>query len=221
MSSTAVEVPAVLPPTPTAAPSAVTPIEPEPTLFEMRHRFTVEEYHRMAEAEVFGPDARLELIEGVIIDKMVKSGPHVIATMLIERLFPRLVPAEYSTTAGNPLQIEGISEPEPDIQVVRGSPRDLAGRPPSTREVVLAIEVAETSYRRDRGPKWRLYAAARVPAYWILDLNRRLLEVHTAPTGEGDDSVFRKTELFGPDDEVPLVLDGAEVARFRVAEILP
>ena len=65
------------------------------------------------------------------------------------------------------------------------------------------------------------YAAARVPVYWILDLNRPPLEVHTEPTGEGEDAVYTRTQLYGPDDEVPLVLDGREVGRFPVKEILP
>jgi Uma2 family endonuclease len=197
------------------------PREDEPTLFDIRHRITVDEYHRMAEAGVFGPDPQVELIEGVIVEKMVKLPPHVIATMLIERLFPKLVPAEYSVTSSSPIQIEGITEPEPDVLVIRGTPRELQGRLPTAQEVVLALEVADTSYSRDRGVKWRLYARTRVLVYWLLDLNRRRLEIHTDPSGEGESAIYRKTQIFDADDEVSLVLDGREVGRFKLAEILP
>ncbi len=65
------------------------------------------------------------------------------------------------------------------------------------------------------------YAASRVPIYWILDLNRRRLEVHTEPEGEGLAATYARTQFYGPDDEVSLVLDGREIARFLVKEILP
>ena len=194
----------------------------EGSLFDLRHRITVEEYHRMLDSGALGEEPRVELIEGVIIDKMTKNPPHVIATDLVEGLLHRLVPAGFFPSMGNPVCIEARdSEPEPDAQVVRGSPRDSAGRRRGPADAALVIEVSDTSYAFDRKEKWATYAGAGVPIYWILDLRHRRLEVHTVPTGAGTAAHYQQVQTFGPDEEVPLVLDGREVGRFFVREILP
>jgi Uma2 family endonuclease len=194
------------------------------SLLDVRHRITVAEYHQMIDAGVFGPEPRVELLEGVIVDKMTKKPPHVLATDLLDELLHQLLPrgSGYCISMGNPVTIEDRDgEPEPDAMVLRGSLRDYAGRQRTPADAVLLIEVSQTTYDYDRYQKWITYAAARIPAYCILDLNRRQLEVHTEPTGEGEAASYARTQLFGPEDEVPLILDGREVARFPVREILP
>ncbi|HKI20980.1 MAG TPA: Uma2 family endonuclease, partial [Isosphaeraceae bacterium] len=108
-----------------------------------------------------------------------------------------------------------------DAMVLRGRLSDYAGRRRTPADAALIIEVADTSYRYDRFDKWVTYAGAGVPIYWILDLNRGRLEVHTEPSGQGETASYACTQIFGPDDEVPLILDGREVARFAAREILP
>src|SRR5262249_35568479 len=193
-------------------------------LFDIRRRITVEEYHQMLEAGIFGPEPRVELLEGVIVEKMTKKPPHVQATDLLEDLLHHVLPrgCGYFISMSNPVTIEDRDgEPEPDVTVLRGNPRDYAGRQHTPADAALLIEVAQTSYDYDRYDNWVTYAAARVPVYWILDLNHRRLEVHTEPTGEGEAAVYARTEFYGPDDEVPLILDGREIARFPVREVLP
>lgn len=195
---------------------------PAMSLLDLRHRVTVGEYRRMADAGVFGPEARVELVEGVIVDTTTRHPPHVIATDLMEDLLHRAVPRGFHITMGNPVAIEERdSEPEPDAMVVRGQIRDFTGRRRTPADAVLVIEVADSSYGFDRGPKWMTYAAARVAVYWIVDLSRNRIEVHTEPTGAGEDARYAQARLHGPDDEVPLVLDGREVARFATREVLP
>ena len=182
------------------------------------YRLTVEQYHRICEAGIVPEGAPVELMEGLLVQKMGKNQPHIVGTMLLERILPRMIPDGWSVTASNPVTLEDQgSEPEPDCQVIRGSPRDFLQRKPDPTTAALVIEVSDTSYRYDRHVKWANYAASGVPVYWIVDLNRRRLEVHTDPSPEG----YRSLREFGPDDEVPIVLDGREVARLRVAEILP
>jgi Uma2 family endonuclease len=193
-------------------------------LFDFRHRITVEEYHQMIDAGIFGLEPRVELLEGVIVEKITKKPPHVLATDLLEELLHHLLPrgCGYSITMGNPVTMEDRdSEPEPDAMVLRGKLRDYTGRRRTPADAALVAEVSQTSYNYDRYDKWVTYAAARVPLYWILDLNKRRLEVHTEPTGEGEAATYARTEFYGPDDEVPLVLDGREIARLLVKEILP
>jgi len=194
------------------------------SLLDFRHRITVEEYHRMAEAGVFGPEPRVELLEGVLIDKMPKNPPHIVATDLLEELLHHLLPrgSGYCITMGNPVTIEDRdSEPEPDAMIVRGNLRDYVGRRRTPADAALVIEVANTSYAIDRHHKWITYAAARVPIYWIVDLGRRRLEIHSEPAGQGETAYYGLTQILGQDDEVALVLDGREIARFAVREILP
>jgi len=194
------------------------------SLLDFRHRITVEEYHHMAEAGVFGPEPRLELLEGVLIDKMRKNPPHVLATNLLGDLFHHLLPrgSGYCISMGNPVTIEDRDgEPEPDAMILRGNLRDYTGRRRTPADVALVIEVASTSYAFDRSSKWVTYAGARVPIYWIVDLGRRRLEIHSGPAGQGETAYYGLTQILGQDDEVALVLDGREIARFAVREILP
>ncbi len=194
------------------------------SLLDFRHRITVEEYHRMAEAGVFGPEPRLELLEGVLIDKMTKNPPHILATDLLEELLHRLLPrgSGYCISMGNPVTIEDRDgEPEPDAMILRGNLRDYTGRRRAPADVALVIEVASTSYAFDRSSKWVAYAVARMPIYWIVDIGRRRLEIHSEPAGQGETAYYGLTQILGQDDEVALVLDGREIARFAVREILP
>jgi Uma2 family endonuclease len=191
-------------------------------LLDIRHRFTVKEYHQMLEAGVFGPEPRVELLEGVIVRRMRNSPSHDVACDLISPLLRDFLPKNLFVSRRSPLTIyDRDSEPEPDVVILRGGPRDYGDRVRTPGDTVLLIEVSDTSYDYDRYDKWVTYAAAHVPVYWIVDLNRRRLEVHTEPTGEGEAAVYSRTEFYGPDDEVPLTLDGREVARFPVREVLP
>ncbi len=194
------------------------------SLLDFRHRITVEEYHRMAEAGIFGPEPRLELLEGVLVDKMTKNPPHIVVTDLLDNLFHRLLPegSGYCTSMGNPVTIEDRhGEPEPDAMILRGNPRDYTSRRRTPADAALVIEVANTSYAYDRFTKWVTYAGARVPIYWIVDLGRRRLEIHSEPAGQAETAYYGLTQILGQDDEVALVLDGREIARFAVREILP
>jgi Uma2 family endonuclease len=201
-------------------------IEKEPTpsssLMERRRRITVEEYHRMLDSGFLGPEPKVELLEGVIVEKMSENPPHNLARDLLQHLLHRLLVPGYFHSMATSMAIEDRDgEPEPDLMVLRGEIRDYAGRRRTPGDAALLTEVSDTSYDYDRYAKWVTYAAARVPVCWILDLNRRQLEVHTEPTGEGAAATYARIQVFGPDDEVPLILDGREVGRFFVREILP
>jgi len=193
-------------------------------LISFRHRITVAEYHHALEAGVFGPEPRVELLEGLVVEKMSKNPPHILATDLIQYLMNRILPAGYFISMGNPVTIEARDgEPEPDASILRGQLRDYTGRTRTPTDMVLVIEVADSSYSYDRYQKSSTYAAAGIPIYWILDLNRRRLEVFTNPVSENAETpaYYAQTQIHASEDEVRMILDGREVARFIVAEILP
>ena len=112
------------------------------------------------------------------------------------------------------------SVPEPDLSVLRGDIEDYDRRKPGPADVGLIVEVADTSVRKDRGMLLR-YAHANVPTTWLIDLNTRVVEVHTDPTGPAKRPRYRKVARFADNETVPVVLDGLEVGRVAVRDLLP
>jgi Putative restriction endonuclease len=192
-----------------------------------RHRITVAEYHHMNNARVFGQSPQIELLDGVIVDKMTQNPPHFIATDMIDDLlhhiFPRGSASGYCISMGGPITIEDRDgEPQPDAMIIRGSIRDGIGRRRTPADVALLIEVSDSSYDVDRFRKWITYAAVRIPIYWIVDLNHDRLEVHTEPTGQGESAIYTHSVIYEKlDENVSLILDGHEITKFPLIEILP
>lgn len=177
----------------------------------------VEQYHAMARAGILDEGAPVELLEGMLVSKMTKLPPHVIATKLVHLALSRTVPAGWHVGQEAPVVFLPRNEPEPDFSVVRGEIRDYSQRDPGPEDVGLLIEVADSSPTRDRQAKLRIYAGAGVPVYWIINLVDRQVEVYTGPTGPR----YAQRTDFGPDDAAPLCLDGQEVARLAVRDLLP
>jgi len=190
-------------------------VPPEPVL-----PLTVEQYHEMARAGIFLDGDPIELLEGWLVNKMTKHPPHSVATSETRRVLDRLVSAGWSVDAQEPITTDD-SEPEPDVSVIRGRRRDFADRHPGPHEVGLLVEVADASLERDRGWKKRIYAGARIPVYWIVNLIDRRVEVFTQPTGSGEQADYASRQVFQAPDSIPVVLDGEEVGQIAVAELLP
>ncbi len=112
-------------------------------------------------------------------------------------------------------------KPEPDVGVIRGRPEDYPADPPGLDRFAQLIEVAESSYGTDSGVKLRKYASVGVPIYWIVDLSRRHVEVHRGPSGRGKAAVYKQVTYHDPGEDVPVEIDGREVGRVAVADILP
>jgi len=192
-----------------------------PSLADRLYRFTLDEYHKLAEADILR-DTRVELIEGLLVKKMTKKPPHIIATELVQNLLSRILPVGWYVTMQNPIALaESDSEPEPDAKVVRGTPRDYADRIAGPGDVGLVIEVSDTSLRDDQNVKKKVYAQSAVPIYWIVNIPSRRIQVYTDPTGPDPTPDYRHRSDHGSDDQVTLILDGREIARISVADLLP
>lgn len=183
-------------------------------------RFTVEKYQQLGEIGVLGENDRVELLEGWIVPKMVHNPPHDVSVQLTGRVLRAVIPEGWCDRSQATVRTDD-SAPEPDVAIVRGSHRDFISRHPEPGEVGLVVEVAESSLSTDRGTKARLYARAQIPCYWIINLIDRQLEVLTNPGGPADAPAYDQRQVFGPDDDVPFVLDGTELARIAVRELLP
>jgi len=155
-----------------------------------QRRFTVAEYHRMAETGILRPDERVELVRGVVRRMSPKKRAHVIATALICDRLSEALKGRACLYQDAPLVAEEIdSEPEPDVMVYSNPDPRAYGT--SRTKALLAIEVAESSLEYDRGEKSTLYAEAGVPEYWVLNLVDRELEVFRDPVEGGYSRHFR------------------------------
>ena len=144
-----------------------------------RRRGTRQENERATEIGLFGPEERLELIEGEVIRKVPQNTPHATALLLATDLLRQAFGVGLHVRAQLPLAIGPRSEPEPDLAVVSGSPRDYEDAHPISARLV--VEISDTTLRFDRTTKAGLYARAGVVEYWIVNLNERILEVHREP----------------------------------------
>jgi Uma2 family endonuclease len=154
-----------------------------------RRLFTVEEYHRMAEAGVLGPDERVELIEGEII-QMAPIGPrHAGCVINATRLFITRLGDRAVVSPQNPVVIRPRSEPQPDVLLLRPRAVSYSRELPASQDVLLAVEVADTTVRFDRLVKARLYARAGIREFWLCLPVDGSVEVYRGPAADGYTSV--------------------------------
>ncbi len=183
-------------------------------------RLTVEQYHEMARAGILPASAPLELLEGWLVRKMTKDPPHALSVGCTGDALVSVVGTRRHVRTESPITTAD-SEPEPDLTVVRGVRRDYVDRHPGPAEVELVVEVADTSLDRDRRWKKTLYAVQGIPVYWIINLVDRQIEVFTRPTGPHAQPDYADCRFFRDGEQIPVVLDGIEVGRFAVADLLP
>ena len=183
-------------------------------------RPTVEQYHTMIDAGVLGDDDPVELLEGWLVIKIPKHSPHSLSNELVAETLRPLLRKGWHLRSQQPITTDS-SEPEPDNAVVRGMLRDFTFGHPTPKDTPLLIEVSDFTLTRDRGIKKRIYARAGIPVYWIVNLIDRCVEVYTEPSGPAEQPDYRKQQVLGPDDSVSVVLDGQEVGKIQVKQLLP
>jgi Uma2 family endonuclease len=178
-------------------------------------RWTVDEYYRLAESGFIAPDERVELIEGEILSVSPQKSPHAVALTLCSGVLQQAFGAGWVIRVQSPIRLAEDSEPEPDLAVVAGEPRDyLSGHPVSA---ALLVEIADTTLRFDLGRKAQLYSGGGIPEYWVLSLPERKLVVHRDP--DRASRAYRGVTRWGSDQTVsPLAASEALIA---VADLLP
>lgn len=153
-----------------------------------RRRFTVHDYHRMGEAGILHEDDRVELIEGEIVEMAAIGTRHFACVNQLTRSLVREVGDAAIVSVQNPVRLDEHSEPQPDLTVLRV--RDYRESLPIPEDVLLLIEVSDTTLSYDRGVKLPLYARAGIREVWIVDVTHEVIERHTDPSGDG----YRRTE---------------------------
>lgn len=144
-----------------------------------RRYFKVDEYHRMGEAGVFSEDDRVELVEGEIVEMTPIGRRHASCVGRLTEIF-----GGYSQAilwVQNPVQLDVYTEVQPDVALLRRREDFYSRSHPTPSDVLLAVEVADTSAAYDREVKLPLYARSGVPEVWLVDLNESAVEVYAAP----------------------------------------
>jgi Uma2 family endonuclease len=185
------------------------------------YRLSVSQFEKMITARIFPPSARVELLGGIPATQMTKHTPHNFAVGRLGNALREIVLPEYVVREEKSAPLTRVWRPEPDIVVAHGPDDRYRKADPSAAEVALIVEVAESSYSTDRGVKWHGYAAAAVPVYWIVNLEKRVVEVYTAPTGRGKNARYANKATFNAGDTVPVVITDREIGGVAVNEILP
>jgi Uma2 family endonuclease len=183
-------------------------------------RWTRAEYDRLVSLGVFREDERLELLGGYLVVREPQGSRHGVAIELADSALRIAFGPGWRIRGQLPIALDDESEPEPDLSVVAGDPRDSGHQHPS--RPVLVVEIAEASLVFDRRTKGPLYARAGVPEYWIVNLVDRVLEVYRDPvvtSGAGTGGRYAAVStLDAASVVVPLA---APDARIRIADLLP
>jgi Uma2 family endonuclease len=162
-----------------------------------RHRLTVDDYYRMAEVGILDPEARVELIDGEIIDSAPPGSPHAGTVNYLTEVLMRAVESRATVIAQHPVRLDEYSEPQPDLALLRRRDDFYRERHPRAADVFLIIEVAASSLRFDRKRKQPLYARHGIPEMWLVDLGGRRLVRYRAPE-QGSYSLHDEPDLDTP-----------------------
>ena len=158
-------------------------------------RFTVDEYYMLAEAGILAPSERVELLDGEIITMAAMGSRHAAGIRAFDELLGEALGRRVTRSVQCPLRLSHWCEPEPDIALLRRRDDAYAGGHPAPADVLLLIEVADSSVRNDRRRKLPVYALFGIPEVWLADLPAGQVEIHDRPTPAG----YARTRVVGRD----------------------
>jgi Uma2 family endonuclease len=184
---------------------------PEPVYAkELMYPITVELFQRMVRAGILTDDDPVELLEETLVFSMPQNEPHSMCLRKATYLLVPALPAGWFVQFQQPIQLDD-GMPEPDATIVAGSIGDFATRHPRAGDVVLVIEIADTTLIRDRGIKLRSYARAGIATYWIVNLESRCVEIYSDPDNSGPEPVYRSKRVVDAGGTVRLMLGGQAI----------
>lgn len=189
-------------------------------------RFSASEYERMIDVGIIKSGEPLELLDGRLVPKMSKNPGHRIATRLTRLALESRIPNGWYVDPQEPIRLAEMhvgagNVPEPDVAVIRGDTEDYPTSHPTAADVALVVEVAESTLRDDRGLKKQIYAHARVPEYWIVNLVDRQLEVYQRPTGSGLKADYEVARTLSLNESVSVRIGSKTVGPIPVKSLFP
>jgi Uma2 family endonuclease len=166
---------------------------------ESRPPLTVEEFERLAETEGWDEDTHVELLDGEVVWMSPINDPHAACVKRLNHLFNRrYADDQVLVSVQDPIRIERYDEPQPDVALLRPRPDFYASATPTPPDILLLVEVADTTLRTDLGRKARIYASGGVAEYWVVDLNNRVLYMHRSPEG----AIYTERQVLAPGERV-------------------
>jgi Uma2 family endonuclease len=183
-------------------------------------RFTIDEYHQLIELGFLKEGDRIELIRGELIQMVAKGTPHTFCTTRLCRQLDRLLGDGSVVRCQEPIIISLDSEPEPDAVIARGKDEDYLAHHPYPQDILLVVEISDSTLKYDQTKKLNLYAEAGISNYWIVNLLARQLEVYSQPyqNAQGDFSYLSK-QIFLSNQSVPI--SGFEDVLLDLSRIFP
>jgi Uma2 family endonuclease len=179
----------------------------------LRRKFTVEQFHKMAETGILNEGDRVELIRGEIIEMAAIGTKHACCVRRLDKVLHRKLCDEVIISIQNPIGLDDSSEPQPDVALLKPREDDYLSAHPQPKDVFLIIEVADTTIKYDREVKIPLYAEQGVVEVWLVDINSECVEVYREPVNGS----YQKVEKFGRGD---LVIQAFNDVNISVDEIL-
>ena len=167
-----------------------------------RHRFTIRDYHRMIEAGILDENDKVELVGGEVVEMSAMGSRHAASIRQLDKRFQRALGDAASIGVQLPLTIPNYDEPEPDIAVLRPREDEYALRNPRPSDVLLVVEVSDTTLAYDRGEKLHVYASAAITETWIADLATREGGVERYSDPDPDTGSYRSVRRFGRGETV-------------------
>lgn len=155
------------------------------TVRALRRRFTVEEYHQIAKAGILSEDDRVELMEGEIVEMIPISSRHAACVDCLNHLISHSLGEAVTVRVQSPIHLTEHSEPQPDLALLKHRYDFYADKHPGPEDVLLVVEVAETSQEYDREVKIPHYAQAGIPEAWLVDLKKEMIESYSKPSPQG------------------------------------
>ncbi len=175
-------------------------IDPTLNLEPIIKMWTVAEYHRLSELGLLDADGRTELIDGQILLMASKGTPHVIALQLLANPLSEQLKNIAVIRTQDPIQLDDLSEPEPDLIIAKGEVLDYSQHHPYPADIHLVVEIADSTLKYDCQVKDKLYARAGIIEYWVVDLKNRQVHIfqNPMPTGYTNHLILNEPNQFSP-----------------------
>lgn len=201
-----------------APPTPVRPaFTPGPCMSQSLYRLTVRQFRRMIDEGTIAEDERIELIEGLLVSKPRRHRPYIVAGNKGLRILWRMIPPGWHVAKGMPILASEWSRLEPDLAVIRGVVDDYDEREATADDTALVAEIADANLPADRADMSRVYAAAGIPVFWIINLVDGQVEIFSEPRREG----YQSQQILARGQDVPVVIGGVEMAWIGVSDLLP
>ncbi|MEQ9425162.1 MAG: Uma2 family endonuclease [Cyclobacteriaceae bacterium] len=161
----------------------------------------VEEYYKMAEAGIIGPEEKVELINGKIFEMSPIGARHAFVVKNLLRVLSKLSAEEFTLGIQDPIRLDNNSEPEPDVSVAKGDISKYQNNHPTSKDLLLIVEVAESTLNFDRDVKIPLYASSGIKEYWIVNIPENQIEVYQSPQGNN----YSSKSIYTQGDKITLL----------------